>query len=208
MRSWARSTASAGRVTAAGSSTRSTAPRATCAASRCGRRSSLSRSTARWWPAWRRRRRSVAGGGRRGAVARSPTARRSGCPRWVRCPTRTFARRTSASSRSVGSATRTEPSRRSAGGRSGFADFWGHMLVAEGAVDVMIEPILALWDVAALRPIVEEAGGRLQRSLGGRLGGRCPVRHDERAAARRRARGALVVEPADRGADATWRSRT
>ena len=43
----------------------------------------------------------------------------------------------------------------------GFADFWGHMLVAEGAVDVMVEPILYLWDVAALRPIVEEAGGRV-----------------------------------------------
>lgn len=43
----------------------------------------------------------------------------------------------------------------------GFADFWGHVLVAEGAVDLMIEPVLALWDVAALRPIVEEAGGRL-----------------------------------------------
>jgi histidinol-phosphatase len=35
------------------------------------------------------------------------------------------------------------------------------VLVAEGAVDLMIEPVLALWDVAALRPIVEEAGGRL-----------------------------------------------
>jgi histidinol-phosphatase len=42
----------------------------------------------------------------------------------------------------------------------GFGDFWGHMLVAEGAADVMIEPELALWDIAALRPIVEEAGGR------------------------------------------------
>ncbi|MEX0664539.1 MAG: histidinol-phosphatase [Acidimicrobiia bacterium] len=42
----------------------------------------------------------------------------------------------------------------------GFADFWGHMLVAEGAADAMIEPVLAVWDVAALRPIVEEAGGR------------------------------------------------
>jgi len=43
----------------------------------------------------------------------------------------------------------------------GFGDFWGHMLVAEGAADAMGEPILALWDVAALVPIVEEAGGRL-----------------------------------------------
>ena len=42
----------------------------------------------------------------------------------------------------------------------GFGDFWGHVLVAEGAADAMIEPELALWDVAALRPIVEEAGGR------------------------------------------------
>lgn len=41
----------------------------------------------------------------------------------------------------------------------GFGDFWGHMLVARGAQDVMAEPSLALWDVAALEVIVEEAGG-------------------------------------------------
>ena len=34
-----------------------------------------------------------------------------------------------------------------------------HMLVAEGAVDVAIEPTLALWDMAALDIIVREAGG-------------------------------------------------
>jgi histidinol-phosphatase len=49
---------------------------------------------------------------------------------------------------------------------TGFADFWGHMLVAEGAADVMVEPTLAIWDVAALRPIVEEAGGRLSDPSG------------------------------------------
>jgi len=43
----------------------------------------------------------------------------------------------------------------------GFPDFWGHVLVAEGAADVMVEPVLSLWDVAALHPIVEEAGGRI-----------------------------------------------
>jgi histidinol-phosphatase len=43
----------------------------------------------------------------------------------------------------------------------GFGDFWGHMLVAEGAADVMAEPVLALWDVAALVPVIVEAGGRL-----------------------------------------------
>jgi histidinol-phosphatase len=41
----------------------------------------------------------------------------------------------------------------------GFGDFWSYMLVAEGAVDLAAEPDLALWDVAALAPIVTEAGG-------------------------------------------------
>ena len=40
-----------------------------------------------------------------------------------------------------------------------YGDFFGYMLVAEGAVDIMVEPELALWDLAALIPIVEEAGG-------------------------------------------------
>jgi histidinol-phosphatase len=43
----------------------------------------------------------------------------------------------------------------------GFGDFWAHMLVARGAADVMAEPELAVWDWAALKVIVEEAGGRL-----------------------------------------------
>jgi histidinol-phosphatase len=41
----------------------------------------------------------------------------------------------------------------------GLGDFWSHMLVAEGAVDIAIEPQLALWDMAALDIIVREAGG-------------------------------------------------
>lgn len=45
--------------------------------------------------------------------------------------------------------------------RRGFGDFWGHMLVAEGVADVMVEPVVEVWDVAALIPIVEEAGGRV-----------------------------------------------
>ena len=40
-----------------------------------------------------------------------------------------------------------------------YGDFYGYMLVAEGSVDVMVEPELSLWDVAALVPIVTEAGG-------------------------------------------------
>ncbi len=42
-----------------------------------------------------------------------------------------------------------------------YGDFWSHLLVAEGAVDVAAEPELSIWDVAALIPIVEEAGGRI-----------------------------------------------
>ena len=41
-----------------------------------------------------------------------------------------------------------------------YGDFWSYMLVAEGAVDVAAEPELALHDMAALVPIVTEAGGR------------------------------------------------
>jgi histidinol-phosphatase len=42
----------------------------------------------------------------------------------------------------------------------GLGDFWSHVLVAEGAVDVAAEPEVSLWDVAAVQIIVEEAGGR------------------------------------------------
>ena len=42
----------------------------------------------------------------------------------------------------------------------GFGDFWEHMLVAEGAADVAVEPSRGLWDLAAALSIVEEAGGR------------------------------------------------
>lgn len=43
----------------------------------------------------------------------------------------------------------------------GFGDFWGHMLVARGSADVMLEPELATWDFAALKVVVEEAGGKV-----------------------------------------------
>lgn len=41
----------------------------------------------------------------------------------------------------------------------GFGDFWSYMMVAEGSVDIAAEPELALHDMAALVPIVTEAGG-------------------------------------------------
>lgn len=39
-------------------------------------------------------------------------------------------------------------------------DFWQHVLVAEGAFDVTLEPASEPWDIAPLQVIVEEAGGR------------------------------------------------
>jgi histidinol-phosphatase len=42
----------------------------------------------------------------------------------------------------------------------GFGDFYGHVLVAQGSGEIMIEHGVHAWDVAALLPIVEEAGGR------------------------------------------------
>ena len=41
----------------------------------------------------------------------------------------------------------------------GWGDCYGHVLVATGRAEVMLDPILAEWDCAALIPILEEAGG-------------------------------------------------
>lgn len=41
-----------------------------------------------------------------------------------------------------------------------WGDAYGYMLVATGRVEVMIDPILSIWDAAAVMPIIEEAGGR------------------------------------------------
>jgi histidinol-phosphatase len=42
----------------------------------------------------------------------------------------------------------------------GYGDFWQYMLIAEGAADVGVETVAELWDLAAPKVIVEEAGGR------------------------------------------------
>ena len=42
----------------------------------------------------------------------------------------------------------------------GLGDFWAHMLVAEGSAEIAVDATgLALWDTAAVKVIVEEAGG-------------------------------------------------
>jgi histidinol-phosphatase len=41
-----------------------------------------------------------------------------------------------------------------------YGDFWSYMLLAEGAVDIVAEHDLKIYDIAALVPIVEIAGGK------------------------------------------------
>jgi histidinol-phosphatase len=48
----------------------------------------------------------------------------------------------------------------------GLGDFWAYMLVAEGAIEIGLDPVVSLWDLAAPQLIVEEAGGRFT-DLGG-----------------------------------------
>jgi histidinol-phosphatase len=50
----------------------------------------------------------------------------------------------------------------------GFGDFWGYMLVAEGAAEAMIETGAHTWDWAAPMLVVEEAGGRFTTASGER----------------------------------------
>lgn len=42
-----------------------------------------------------------------------------------------------------------------------YGDFYSYVLVAEGAVDIALEPELSLWDLAALVPVITESGGRV-----------------------------------------------
>jgi fructose-1,6-bisphosphatase/inositol monophosphatase family enzyme len=48
----------------------------------------------------------------------------------------------------------------------GLGDFWQHMLVAEGAIDFAVDTMLRVWDFAAVKLIVEEAGGRFTNLAG------------------------------------------
>jgi histidinol-phosphatase len=67
----------------------------------------------------------------------------------------------------------------------GFGDYWAHVLVAEGSADLAVEPIMNLWDNAAVQVIAEEAGGRFTdvegraRSDGGNAVTTNGLLHDE-----------------------------
>lgn len=48
----------------------------------------------------------------------------------------------------------------------GWSDCYGHVLVATGRADAVVEPMLSPWDIAPMIPIMAEAGGRCTDWLG------------------------------------------
>ena len=50
-----------------------------------------------------------------------------------------------------------------------WGDGYGYLMVATGRADVMVDPIMALWDAASLPPILEEAGGTFTDWKGNRV---------------------------------------
>lgn len=49
--------------------------------------------------------------------------------------------------------------RRAAGTVRTWGDCYGHALVATGRAEAMLDPVMSVWDAAALQPVIEEAGG-------------------------------------------------
>lgn len=56
---------------------------------------------------------------------------------------------------------------REVGRTRAFGDLWSYMLLAEGSVDIVGEFDLKPWDIAALVPVIREAGGRISGIDGG-----------------------------------------
>lgn len=52
------------------------------------------------------------------------------------------------------------------GRQRGFGDFYGYHLVAQGKADIMLDAKNGPWDIAALKIIIEEAGGRVTNFIG------------------------------------------
>lgn len=55
-------------------------------------------------------------------------------------------------------------------GHRGIGDFWSYHLLAQGKVDIMMEAQTKIWDIAALKVIVEEAGGKVTDMKGNEVG--------------------------------------
>ena len=52
--------------------------------------------------------------------------------------------------------------------RRTWGDCYGYVLVATGRADVMLDPVMNVWDCAALMPVLEEAGGTFSDWMGRR----------------------------------------
>lgn len=52
----------------------------------------------------------------------------------------------------------------------GIGDCWSYHLLAQGKIDIMVEADIKLWDIAALKVIVEEAGGKMTEIDGAPIG--------------------------------------
>jgi len=52
-----------------------------------------------------------------------------------------------------------ETLQRQVNARRTWGDAYGHVLVATGRADIMLDPVMNVWDCAALLPLLEEAGG-------------------------------------------------
>ena len=77
----------------------------------------------------------------------------------------------------------------------GYGDFWSYCLLAEGAVDIVAEPEVKLWDLAPLDILVREAGGRFTNIDGAPGPARRQRDRHQRTPARRGARPARDGEP-------------
>ena len=66
----------------------------------------------------------------------------------------------------------------------GYGDFWSYCLVAEGAVDIAVEPEVKPWDLAPLDILVREAGGSFTNVDGERGPARRQRGGDQRTAPR------------------------
>lgn len=79
-----------------------------------------------------------------------------------------------------------------------WGDCYGYVLVATGRADAMVDPIVELWDIAPMKPIIEEAGGRFTDYDGATtVHSRCAIAsngalHDEILAVVSEARGRIA----------------
>ena len=152
----------------AGSSIRSTAPRASSAASRSSPRSSPWKRRAKSPPASSTRRRSttcstpsaVQGAfDKHGPLQVSSIDTSAALDAGLRGGRRVAHARVLASLRAAG---------RTLGRQRAYGDYFGYTFVARGQAEAMIDVDLKPWDLAALKVIIEEAGGGSPTSAAGR----------------------------------------